>query len=308
VEMGVQALDDRILEGVNRGHRTADAVEATRAMRDSGLKVGYHMMPGLPGSDPSRDLADLKRIFEDPDFRPDYLKIYPTLVIGGTALHRLWREGKYTALSTEAAAKIISEAHRSFPKWVRVARIQRDVPAGIIADGVKKSNLREIVDAKLMEEGIRCRCIRCREVGLSAIREGKTDTGKVSLSRETYEAGGGAEEFLSFESKGSDLLIGFLRLRIPSAEAHRPEVREAGVVRELHIYGQQVAVGEKGVQGFQHRGFGARLLEEAERVTWEEYGRSRMAVLPGVGVRGYYRAKGYRKVPSSPFLAKDLKA
>jgi elongator complex protein 3 len=308
VEMGVQALDDRILEGVNRGHRTADAVEATRAMRDSGLKVGYHMMPGLPGSDPSRDLADLKTIFEDPDFRPDYLKIYPTLVIGGTALYKLWREGKYTALSTEAAAKIISEAHRSFPKWVRVARIQRDVPAGIIADGVKKSNLREIVDAMLVEKGICCRCIRCREVGLSAIREGKTDTGKVSLSRETYEAGGGAEEFLSFESKGSDLLIGFLRLRIPSAEAHRPEVRGAGVVRELHIYGQQVAVGEKGVLGFQHRGFGARLLEEAERVTWEEYGRRRMAVLPGVGVRGYYRAKGYRKVPSSPFLAKDLKA
>jgi elongator complex protein 3 len=306
VEIGVQALDDGILAGVNRGHKTSDVVEATRALRDSGLKVGYHMMPGLPGSDPSRDLEDLKRIFEDPDFRPDYLKIYPTLVIGGTALHGLWKEGKYTALATKGAAQIISEAHRSFPRWVRVARIQRDVPAGIIVDGVKKSNLREIVDTMLMEKGIRCHCIRCREVGLSAIRAGRAETGQVALSRETYEAGGGTEEFLSFDSKGSDLLIGFIRLRIPSVEAHRTEVKGAGLVRELHIYGQQVAIGEKGDQGFQHRGFGARLLAEAERIAGEEYGLRRMAVLPGVGVRGYYRAKGYRKVPSSPLLVKVL--
>jgi len=306
VETGVQALDDGILAGVNRGHGTSDVVEATRGLRDSGLKVGYHMMPGLPGSDPSRDLADLKRIFEDPGFRPDYLKIYPTLVIGGTALHRLWREGKYTALSTERAARIICEAHRFFPRWVRVARIQRDVPADIIAAGVKKSNLREIVDAMMAEEGIRCSCIRCREVGLSAIRGGKGETGRVTLSREAYEAGGGTEEFLSFNSSVGDLLVGFLRLRIPSPNAHRAEVRGAAVVRELHIYGPQVAVGEKGGDGFQHKGFGARLLAEGERIAREEYGLKRIAVLPGVGVRGYYRAKGYRKAPSSPFLVKGL--
>jgi elongator complex protein 3 len=306
VEMGVQALDDAILSGVNRGHEVADVVSATRSLRDCGLKVGYHMMPGLPGSDSSRDVGDLKRAFEDPDFRPDYVKIYPTLVIGGTVLHRLWSEGRYSALSTEGAAKIISEAHRSFPKWVRVARIQRDVPAGIIADGVKKSNLREIVDARLARDGFRCRCIRCREVGLSAIRAGKVEAGKVSLLREKYEAGGGTEEFLSFEDKASDLLIGFLRLRIPSAQAFRQEVRGAAVIRELHIYGQQVAVGERGEFGFQHRGFGGRLLSEGERIAREEYGCKRITVLPGAGVRGYYRAKGYRKVKSSPFMSKAL--
>jgi elongator complex protein 3 len=306
VELGVQALDDGILAGVNRGHSTADVVEATRALRDSGLKVGYHMMPGLPGSHPSRDLGDLKRIFEDADFRPDYLKIYPTLVIGGTALHSLWREGKYRALSTEEAVELIGEAHRFFPKWVRVARIQRDVPAGIIADGVKRSNLREIVDAWLDEKGIRCRCIRCREVGLSAMRSGRAGQYEGSLARETYGAGEGTEEFLSFEDRKSDLLIGFLRLRIPSVKAHRREIKGAGVVRELHIYGQQVAVGERGGPGFQHRGFGARLLEEAERIVRDEHGLKRIAVLPGVGVRGYYRARGYRKVPSSPFMVKAL--
>jgi elongator complex protein 3 len=308
VELGVQALDDGILAGVNRGHKTADVVDASRALRDSGLKVGYHMMPGLPGSDPSRDLGDLKRIFQDADFRPDYLKIYPTLVIGGTPLYSLWREGKYKALSTEEAVGLISEAHRFFPKWVRVARIQRDVPAGIIADGVKRSNLREIVDARLREMGVRCHCVRCREVGLSSLRSGSSGQSPGALMRETYGAGEGTEEFLSFEEEGGDRLIGFLRLRIPSPKAHRREVRGAGVVRELHIYGQQVAVGERGVEGFQHRGFGARLLEEAERIVLDEYGLKRMVVLPGVGVRGYYRARGYRKAPSSPFMVKDLQA
>ena len=307
VELGVQALDDGILAGVNRGHKTADVVEASRALRDSGLKVGYHMMPGLPGSDPARDLGDLKRIFQDTDFRPDYLKIYPTLVIAGTPLYSLWREGKYRALSTKEAVELISEAHRFFPKWVRVARIQRDVPAGIIADGVKRSNLREIVDARLREMGVRCHCVRCREVGLSAMKSGGAGQYQGSLMRETYCAGEGTEEFLSFEDMKSDLLIGFLRLRIPSSKAHRREVKGAGVVRELHIYGQQVAVGERGGPGFQHRGFGAKLLEEAERIARDEYGLQRMAVLPGVGVRGYYRARGYRKAPSSPFMVKALR-
>lgn len=305
VELGVQALDDSILREVKRGHTVADVVEASRGLRDSGLKVGYHMMPGLPGSDPSRDLGDLRRIFEDADFRPDYLKIYPTLVIGGTPLHRLWREGRYRPLSTEEAAGIISEAHRFFPKWVRVSRIQRDVPAGIIADGVKRSNLREIVEAGLLEKGIRCRCVRCREVGLRAIRSGGAGECNASLSRETYAAGGGTEEFLSFEDSLHDILIGFLRLRIPSARAHRREVRGAGLVRELHVYGEQVAVGDRG-RGFQHRGFGSRLLGEAERIVREEYGLNRIVVLPGVGVRGYYRGRGYRKLPSSPFFAKAL--
>lgn len=304
VEMGVQSLDDGILAGVKRGSNTADVIEATRNLRDSGLKVGYHMMPGLPGSDPIRDLENLKRIFQDANFKPDYLKIYPTLVIGGTPLHSLWKEGRYRAMSTEEAAELIAEAHAYLPKWVRVARIQRDVPAGIIADGVKRSNLREIVDKRLTEKGMRCRCIRCREVGLSVMRSGKRDQCRPSLMRETYCAGEGKEEFLSFEDETDDLLIGFLRLRVPSSKSHRREVKGAAVVRELHIYGPQVAVGERGVLGFQHRGLGTRLLEEAESIARDEYGLRKMVVLPGVGVRGYYRARGYRKLPRSPFMVK----
>ena len=306
VEIGVQALDDSVLSRVARGNAVSDVIEATRILRDSGLKVGYHMMPSLPGSDRERDLEDLRRIFEEEDFKPDYLKIYPTLVIEGTGLYEMWRRGEYRALSTEDATNLLADAHRYFPKWVRVARIQRDVPAYIIRDGVKKSNLRELVEERLRELGVKCRCIRCREVGLAKIRGDKIDGLKPEIVIESYEAGGGTEKFISVEDRERDLLVGFLRLRIPSEKAHRREVQSSGVIRELHIYGPQISVGESGASGYQHRGWGSLLLQKAEEVVREGYGLSRIVVLPGVGVRGYYRQRGYRMVPSSPFMVKKL--
>ena len=306
VEIGVQALDDSILSRVERGNAVKDVIEATRILRDSGLKVGYHMMPGLPGSNWERDLEDLRRIFDEEDFKPDYLKIYPTLVIEGTRLYEMWRSGEYRALTTKEATDLLVEAHSYFPKWVRVARIQRDVPAYIIQDGVKNSNLREIVEGRLRNLGIRCSCIRCREVGLAKIRGGTVDDLKPQILRESYGAGGGTEEFLSVEDRRKDLLVGFLRLRIPSEKAHRQEVKNSGVVRELHIYGQHTPVGETLPSGYQHRGWGSMLLQKAEELVEKEYGLRRVAVLPGVGVRAYYRQRGYRKVPSSPFMVKML--
>jgi elongator complex protein 3 len=306
VEIGVQSLDDAILRVVKRGHTTAQVVTATRILRDSGMKVGYHMMPGLPGSDMDRDLADLRRIFEDADFRPDYLKIYPTLVMEGTELHMMWKAGSYRALSNEEAVELLAKAHRFLPKWVRVARIQRDTPAYMIVDGVKRSNLRELVEERLKSQGVRCACIRCREVGLARIRRGGTEELQPRMARETYSAGGGTEEFLSVEDEGKDVLIGFLRLRFPSGKAHRGEVARSGVIRELHVYGTQTAVGERLASGYQHKGWGALLLEAAERITRDEQGLKRIAVLPGVGVRGYYGKKGYSKLPLSNFMVKEL--
>jgi len=304
VEVGVQALDDEILRRVNRGCTVNDVKEATRILRDSGLKVGYHIMPGLPGSTFERDLDDLRRIFSDEDFRPDYLKIYPTLVIEGTELYEDWLAGRYKALGNEEAAELLVEAHKYFPKWVRVARIQRDVPAHIIKDGVTKSNLREVVDAKLKMLGLRCRCIRCREVGLARIRGEDVSNLRPMIEVEEYEAGGGTEVFISLEDR--DLLVGFLRLRVPSERAHRPEVNGAGVIRELHIYGPQIPVGERSTESYQHRGFGSFLLKRAEEMTLERFGLRRIVVLPGVGVRSYYRKRGYRRLSSSPYMMKRL--
>ncbi|MGQ9759215.1 MAG: tRNA uridine(34) 5-carboxymethylaminomethyl modification radical SAM/GNAT enzyme Elp3 [Candidatus Methanomethylicaceae archaeon] len=304
VEIGVQALDDIILKSVNRGCTVRDVKEATRILRDSGLKVGYHMMPGLPGSTNERDLEDLKRIFADEDFRPDYLKIYPTLVIEGTELYADWVSGRYRALGNEEATELLVEAHKYFPKWVRVARIQRDVPAYIIKDGVKKSNLREDVDSRLREVGIKCRCIRCREAGLAQIRGEDVSDLRPEVKVEEYAAGGGTEVFISLEDK--DFLIGFLRLRIPSEYAHRQEIHGTGIIREIHIYGPQIPVGEKSEMGYQHRGLGSELLRKAEEITKERFGMDKIVVLPGVGVRGYYRRRGYRKLRSSPYMLKRL--
>lgn len=306
VEMGVQALDDKALERAERGHGVKDVIKATRVLRDAGLKVGYHLMPGLPGRDRRSDLEDLIRIFEDPDFRPDYLKIYPTLVIEGTGLFELWKKGEYKAIDAEEAADLIAEASTHFPEWVRVSRIQRDVPASIIIDGVRKSNLREIVENRLAEMGARCRCIRCRDVGIAEAKGKKISELDPKLVAKSYEAGGGIEEFISVTDARSDLLIGFLRLRVPSDMAHRPEVRGAAVVRELHVYGQQIPVGARSEAGFQHRGWGTRLLLEAEELAVRKYGLRRIAVLPGVGVREYYRRRGFSKVEGSNFMVKEL--
>ncbi len=185
-----------------------------------------------------------------------------------------------------------------------MARIQRDVPAYIIKDGVTKSNFREVVDARLREVGIRCRCIRCREVGLARIRGEDASNLRPEIQVEEYRAGGGTEIFISLEDRG--FLVGFLRLRIPSERAHRSEIRNAGVIRELHIYGPQIPVGEKGRDAFQHLGLGSRLLKKAEEMTYGDFGLENIIVLPGVGVREYYRKKGYRRLPSSPYMSKKL--
>lgn len=306
VEVGVQTLDDKILEAMNRRCGLRHTVEATRILRDSGLKIGYHIMPGLPGASRQHDLNTLKTIFEDERFRPDYLKIYPTLVIEGTPLHQIWKAGNYKPLSCEDAVDLIATAQQGFPEWVRVARIQRDVPAGIIEGGVKRSNLRELVDMEGARRGSRCRCIRCREVGLAKLRGAEMESIRPEVMVRSYKAGGGMEEFISVEDAEKDLLIGFIRLRIPSPEAHRQEVHGAAIIRELHVYGQQAPVGGTGMDGFQHKGWGGRLLETAEAIAAEKHGRDTVVVLPGVGVRDYYRRRGYRKVPGSNFMRKRV--
>ena len=307
VEVGVQSIYEDVLEKVRRGHTVKDVIEATRILKDSGFKVGYHIMPGLPGSDPDRDVQMCRELFENPDFRPDMLKIYPTLVTPGTVLYEWWRRGEYKALTDEEAVEIISECYRYIPKWVRVIKIQRDIPAELIVAGPRKSNLRELVERRALEKGIRIREIRFREVGRQEMFRGiKPDN--VVITKEVYEASQGIEVFLATEDPDKDVLVGLLRLRIPSGKAHRPEIdRRTAIVRELHVYGTQVPIGEHDDEAWQHRGWGAKLLKAAEEVARYEFSCTKMLVLSGVGAREYYRKFGYRRPPESPYMAKELK-
>ncbi len=307
VELGVQTVFNFIYERVRRGHTVEDVVRATQLLKDAGLKINYHMMPGLPGSNFERDLLSFRTIFEDERFKPDMLKVYPTLVTADAPLYSWWKEGKYRPYRTEEAVELLVEAYKFFPKWVRVMRIQRDIPVQLIVDGVKHSNLGQLVFNELIKRGIRPREIRFREVGHMMQKFGiEPEIEHIKLLREDYDASGGREIFLSFEDVKNDILIGFLRLRIPSEKAHRKEINKvpSAIVRELHVYGPLVPIGGKPKYEWQHRGYGRELLAEAERIAREEFDVKKMLVISGVGVREYYRKFGYRK--DGPYVSKRL--
>jgi elongator complex protein 3 len=299
VEVGVECLHDEVLRAVGRAHSTGDIERATREARDRGLKVCYHLMLGLPGMDPRRDLADFRRLWEEEAFRPDLLKIYPTLVLPGTGLYEEWASGRYVPYDTATAAELIASLKRHLPPWVRIQRIQRDIPARLIAAGVRTSNLREVALARLRSEGRSCRCLRCREAG----RRASPRVDAFRLITTEYPAGGGKEVFFAWEDPATDTVAGFLRLRFPSGRTEGG--LDGPVIRELKVVGSEVPVGASGVRPneYQHRGFGRSLLEAAEARAGSD-GFSRVYVMSAVGTREYYRARGYER--AGPHMAKGV--
>src|SRR5437899_3107566 len=296
LEIGVQTLYDDVYERIHRDHTVADVVEATQTLKDSGVKVGYHMMLGLPGCNAWRDLDAFRKIFEDPDFKPDMLKIYPCLVTPGTQLYEEWKRGEYNPYSTEESAHLIAEVKQFVPRWVRIMRIQREIPVDGIADGVKHGNLRQLVQQELTRRNMKCQCIRCREVGITYLKNGGSpDLEHVQLERIDYEGSGGTDIFLSFEDGENDILVGYVRLRIPGENAHRAEIagQDAGIIRELHVFGQTVPVGDRIAGAFQHKGFGSKLLAEAERIATEEHDCQKLLVISDLGTKRYYSRFGY---------------
>jgi elongator complex protein 3 len=307
IELGVQTIYDDVYKLINRGHKVQDVVEAERHAKDSGFATIWHMMPALPGSNLRRDADMFQRIFDDPRFRPDMLKIYPCLVMDGTKLHKQWTKGEYEPYTLEEVIDLLAKVKARLPNWVRIMRIQRDIPSDLIRAGVKRGNLRQLVKRKMDELGLKCRCVRCREVGLKMLDGIEPDPESVKLKVERYEASGGVEFFLSFEDVKHDVLIGLLRLRSPSEEAHRKEVKEeaCAIVRQLQVYGPLVKVGESPSIGeWQHRGYGRTLIEEGERIAREELDAKKVLILSGLGVRRYYRKLGYTQ--DGPYISKRL--
>jgi elongator complex protein 3 len=298
IELGVQNPDDEIYRLVGRTHTVSDVIEATRIAKDAGLKIVYHMMPGMPGSNPQKDLASFKRIFRDSDFKPDMIKIYPCLAIAGTKAYEWYQKGTYQPYTTEEATSLIAEIKKTIPPWVRVMRVQRDIPARLILAGVKRSDVRELAQKKLKEIGSQCQCIRCREVGHRlAVNHVRPDLGKVKILTQQYNASEGKELFISVEDWENNVLLGYLRLRIPSAKTHRLEITTSpsAIVRELHVYGPLVPVGKHHDDAWQHRGFGSDLLKEAERIGREDFGLKKLLVISALGTRRYYMRFGYER-------------
>ncbi|WP_254534985.1 tRNA uridine(34) 5-carboxymethylaminomethyl modification radical SAM/GNAT enzyme Elp3 [Halomarina litorea] len=298
VELGVQTTYERINREMHRGHGIQASVDANRRLRDAGFKVGFHMMPGQPGMDREMCLQDFRELFENGDWRPDYLKIYPTLVVRGTRTYDMWRRDEYDPLGNEEAAELVAEVKSMIPKYTRLQRVQRDIPADFIDAGVWKSNLRQLARERMEEHGWTCDCIRCREVGMN-----EETPDRVELDVLEYEACGGTEQFISYEDPEKDLLVGFCRLRFPGDPVRR-ELENGAVVRELHVYGNEVGVGLASDDDFQHRGYGTKLLREAERRA-RDAGYGKLSVISGIGVREYYREKlGYHQ--DGPYVSTYL--
>ncbi len=305
VELGVQTLNDDIYRLVRRGHSVADVICATSRLKEHGFKVYYHWMPGLPGSSPEEDLALSGKLFDDARFRPDGLKLYPTMVIEGTELEKWHQAGKYKPYDFDTMVDLLAAIKALVPRYVRISRVLRDIPPQFITGGPRDS-LRGLLRERLQARGLECKCIRCREYGHRA-RDGR-EIGEPHLVRLDYQASGGREVFLSFEDE-METLFGLLRLRIQDKQVPVLGKETEGtlaIIRELHTFGPEVPLAEQRPDAAQHKGIGRTLLHEAERIAADEFQAKRVLVLSGVGAREYYRTEsGYRT--QGEYMVKELK-
>lgn len=317
VELGVQALDDKILKLNRRDSTVADIARATKLLKNFGFKITYHFMPALPGSTARRDWQMFREMFSpdeqspiiefkknnatsfnqlldqeltNNDFNPDQLKFYPTVVTEGSLLYKWWQDGKYRPYSDKTLKKLIIDCKKIVPPFTRIIRLIRDIPGESIIAGNKITNLRQIIK----NEGVICRCIRCREVGQKPFKLSDTH-----LFVQKYRASDSDEYFISFNSRDQKTLYGFARLRLP---ADKGVFKHCALLRELHVYGQLVGIGET-TDKTQHRGLGKRLIATAEAIA-RAAGYRRLAVISGVGVRGYYKKLGYKL--SKSYMIKGL--
>jgi len=286
VELGVQSIYNDVLKKNKRGHNVETTIKATQILKNAGFKICYQMMPNLLGSHPNKDFEMFKQLFSNPDFKPDYLKIYPCALLKEAPLYKVYKKGNFKPYTEKQLIKLLIKIKKITPYWIRIQRIIRDIPTSYIVEGgTKTSNLRQIIAGIAKEQNWQCKCIRCREV-----KDNYDSKEKLKLFRQDYKASEGKEIFLSFENKNQTKLYSLLRLRIPS-ETVLPILKDSAIIRELHTYGQLVAISKKG-KAAQHKGLGKKLMKEAEKIAKQE-NKKQIVVISGVGVRGYYKKLGY---------------
>ena len=308
VELGAQSIHEQALLSISRGHDVEAIIQATRVLKNRGMKVCYHLMPGLPGETQSSDLEMFTQVFKDPRFRPDMLKIYPVVVVAGTELYDKWKRGDYTPYDLETVTKLVAGMKELTPRYTRIQRIQRDIPAKMIEDGIIYSNLRQIVREYMTLKNMKCKCIRCRELGHNAPGKINVDLESIVYELTEYEASGAKEFFIEGIDNGSGLLCGYLRLRCLTGDELdlRPEMAgdRTGIIREIKVVGPALDIGERDMGHIQHLRLGEALLKKAECISLEN-GSKQILVMSGVGVKGYYEARGYSRI--GPYMRKVIK-
>ncbi len=282
VELGVQILNNKILKHIKRGHKIKETITATRHLKEAGFKVLYHIMPGLPKSNYKKDLKAFKKIFNNNNFKPDMLKIYPCLVTGNTKLEKMYYSGEYVPYDDKTAITLLADLKENVPEWVRIMRIQRDIPSTKIIAGLNKGNIRELIKKELEKRKTKCKCIKCREPKNKIIN---TKNYKLKITK--YKASKGTEYFICAEEKKH--LLGFVRERIPKKTFIKNIKEKTALVRELHVYGKTTEFDKKNIQ---HTGIGKKLLKKAEKIA-KEKNYEKISVISGIGVREYYKKQGY---------------
>lgn len=319
VELGVQAIDDKIYEKVNRGHTVQDVINATKRLKKAGFKIGYHLMPGIPGANPKKDIKMFKKIFSSEDFKPDQIKIYPCQVLKGAGLESFYYGGEYVPYSKEQTTEIIIQMLKLTPRYCRIMRIMREIPPAYLVAGIKNIDMRHDIEDKIRkDENVSygqkrnfffsitrlptwlkrknpIREIRFREIGFALRDNRKIDT-KIKIKKTEYKASGGTEYFLEAINK-DNILFGLLRLRI--------DKKSPVIVRELHVYGPTLKLKEKAKTEWQHRGLGKELMKEAEKIAKKERCKS-IRVISGIGVREYYKKLGYKLDKEKIYMEKFI--
>lgn len=296
VQVGVQAFDEAILARIKRGHSLERVAEATQFLKDAGIKICYHFMPNLPGSNPELDLSMARLMYEDPRFKPDFVKIYPAQVIPGTEMYREWQRGEFTPYDDDLLKDVLKDIKKITPPFVRIDRLVRDISRKWVAAGTKATNMRQYIQLEMKQEGWSCQCIRCREI------KNRDYAGTPTLHDLTISTQGGVEHLLTFEEQ--DKLYSLLRLRLPTNHSFLfPELVGAAIIREVHTYGKTVPHDNKTSTQTQHRGLGKQLIVKAEEIA-KATGYTKIAVISSIGTRDYYRHLGY--VREGLYMTKKL--
>tara|TARA_B100000902_G_scaffold345160_1_gene351005 strand:- start:7325 stop:9154 length:1830 start_codon:yes stop_codon:yes gene_type:complete len=296
IQMGLQHTNDNILKMSNRGHKLIHTIKAISLLKDNCFKVDIHLMPNLLGSSPEKDIEMFDKILYDPELQADQIKIYPVSVVPWSVYETMYKNGKYVPYSDEKLKKVIIYIKKRIHPWVRLNRVIRDIPISYISGGCSQPNMRQSL-SKLCK----CKCIRCREVKGRKI-------GKAYRKVRKYISSKGTEFFISYESFDESILYGFIRLRIPPPFQNKTfsifsELVNCALIRELHVYGDLSGVGQ--LKGSQHKGFGTKLLKDAEFYAIVN-GYTNICVISGNGVRNYYRNRGYTITTKHGYLKKSM--
>ena len=300
MQLGIQSMDDRILQLNKRGHSAEEAEEAIRLVRAAGYKVVVHWMPNLLGATPQSDREDFARLWREGGVNPDEMKIYPCQLLRNAELYQYWERGEYRPYEEQELIDLLADIKPTVPRFCRINRVIRDIPSNHVVEGNRNTSLRQDVDQEMKKRGSTCQCIRCRE-----IRKGKIDDRNLVLDDQVYKAGWAEEHFLSYNTQ-DDHILGFLRLSLPSANHFFPveELQDAAIIREVHVYGQSVELGGEGSGSVQHRGLGSSLIEKAAEIALSK-GYRKLTVISAVGTREYYAARGFTL--TDLYMVRDLR-